>query len=398
MTETSGGTGPEAQRRLNKDISDITDPFRLLVDTQVDMFCIHDPKGMIVYANLAYARFFGSSVEDLLGTCIVDLAPEDGRDAARENLENAVAAFNESATQTINEFPLINSDGKSCWIEFTNQPVLDTNGDLSIVITAGRDVSARAEAEKQLREINQKLEESNRDLEDFAYVASHDLQEPLRKIIAFSNRLSDKASDQLDPKNLDYLERISGAAGRMQRLIEDLLEVSRVATTGQDLVPVDLSSVLSDVLSDLEIAIERAGATVHLPQELPKVSADEVQLRQLFQNLIGNALKFRHDNVAPVITIATSRVNRDDLPASLRATPVGEYVKISIADNGIGFDEQHASTIFTIFQRLHGRSEYEGSGIGLSVCKKIVDRHNGDIMAFSGDGEGATFNVTLPLA
>ncbi len=374
------------------------DPFRLLVDNHADMTCIYSPDGLLVYANYAYATFFGEKPADLVGTGLLELVPEHLRNGARENLESSVAAFRESATKTVNEFGLKNIHGDLKWIEFSDQPVFDEDGELTLIISAGRDVTIHHEDRARLVEINQKLADSNRDLEDFAYVASHDLQEPLRKIIAFSARLSDKAAPELSPKNLDYLDRIGGAAGRMQNLIEDLLEVSRVSTRGGELVPVDLGSVLDDVLSDLEVAIERQGARVEISTELPKVPADEIQMRQLFQNLIGNALKFRRADTVPIVTISSELVNKRDLPATLKSMKGTSFAKISVMDNGLGFDEKHAVKIFTIFHRLHGRTEIEGSGIGLAVCKKITDRHNGDISAHGQPGDGATFEVILPIA
>lgn len=383
--------------QILKPVDQLADPFRVFVDNQVDLICTYMPDGVLIYANFAYATFFGTTPSDLLGTCIVELAPEDARSSAQESLETTVAAFRESTRSTSNEFGLKNSDGELKWIEWTDQAVLGPDGELFVITAVGRDVSDRHHAQHQLLEMNQMLAESNRDLEDFAYVASHDLQEPLRKIIAFSGRLSDKAGPELSDKNLDYLNRISSAAGRMQSLIDDLLEVSRVTTAGSALVPVDLETVLAEVVSDLEIAIERAGATVAIQAPLPTVPADETQMRQLFQNLIGNALKFRSEGVSPVVTIDVSELKKDDLPPLLRPLS-STFVRISVSDNGIGFDDQHAEKIFTIFQRLHGRTDYEGSGIGLSVCKKIVDRHGGDITAQSEPGNGATFDVILPLA
>ena len=397
MTSEMSPRRAKLEQRLPASVGGLGDPFRLLVDNQLDIICIYEPDGRIFYANLAYASFFGTTPEELKQACIVDLAPEHAREHARENLARSVAAFAEDETMSVNEFELRNAEGELRWVEFTDQPVFDKDGELFMIISAGRDVSSRRDAEQKLVEMNQRLAESNRDLEDFAYVASHDLQEPLRKIIAFSNRLTDKASDELSEKNLDYLERISGAAGRMQGLIEDLLEVSRVATRGEALVPVDLKVVLDGVLSDLEIAIERSGATVAVPDDLPKVLADPSQMRQLFQNLIGNALKFQDEGITPVVNIAAATVNDADVPTAIKSS-TRTFVKISVADNGIGFEEKDATKIFAIFHRLHGRSEYEGTGIGLSVCKKIADRHHGDISAHSEPGSGATFEVLLPTA
>ncbi len=373
------------------------DPFRLITDNQIDMICLYRTDGTIEYTNHSYARFFGHTPASLVGTYLVNLSPPEAQKSAEENLHQTVASFLKDSEKTTVEFELSDFEGNNAWIEWSNQPVFDDQGKLLFIVSVGRDVTARYTAQAQLLDMNQRLADSNRDLQDFAYVASHDLQEPLRKIIAFSGRLAQKAGPELGEKNLDYLDRIGGAAHRMQRLIEDLLEVSRVATKGSELVPTDLNVVLADVVSDLEVAIERANATVTIAPDLPSVPADDVQMRQLFQNLIGNALKFRADGRPPQVSVTVKQLATDDLPATLRATN-SRFVQLSVADNGIGFDEVYADKIFTVFQRLHGRDAYEGSGIGLSVCKRIIDRHQGLISAHSVEDQGATFNVILPLS
>jgi PAS domain S-box-containing protein len=236
-----------------------------------------------------------------------------------------------------------------------------------------------------LKRTQRHLERSNRELESFAYVASHDLQEPLRKIQTFGERLKATSAAALGPQGLDYLERMNNAANRMRRLINDLLTFSRVTATVQPFARVDLSTVVRDVLGDLETAIEKTGASVTLG-ELPELDADPVQMRQLFQNLVSNALKFRREDVAPTVAIRCTV----DEPAN--------RCELVVEDNGIGFDEKYLDRIFQVFQRLHGRdSKYEGTGIGLAICRKIVERHGGTLEARSTPGKGATFTVSLPL-
>jgi len=239
-----------------------------------------------------------------------------------------------------------------------------------------------------------KLERSNRELQDFASVASHDLQEPLRKVHAFSDRLRSKYAAVFDDQGRDYLDRMQNAAGRMQTLINDLLTYARVSTKAKPFVPTDLISVTREVVSDLEARIEQVSGRVDVG-ELPTVDADPLQVRQLMQNLIGNSLKYRRPDVPPVVRVS-SRTLRED-PAESAATPSHAFCQILVEDNGIGFDEIYAERIFTIFQRLHGRGEYEGTGVGLAVCRKIVERHGGSITARSKPGEGSTFLVTLPV-
>jgi signal transduction histidine kinase len=225
------------------------------------------------------------------------------------------------------------------------------------------------------------LERSNAELDQFASIASHDLQEPLRKVQMFSQRVFELESDQLSDKARDYLQRSTDAAGRMQLLIEDLLKFSRVATQGRPFVSADLEEVAREVASDLEGAIEAADATVEIG-ELPRAVVDEPQIRQLFQNLISNAIKFRREGIPPVVRI----------DGEVR----GRYAEIRVSDNGIGFEPRYASRIFRVFERLHGRGEYPGTGIGLALCRKIVERHGGTISAESTPGAGSTFTVMLP--
>ncbi len=254
------------------------------------------------------------------------------------------------------------------------------------------DITARSRAEASLHRHAEALERRNRELQEFAYVASHDLQEPLRKIQAFSDRLVRKCGDQVSEDGQLYIGRIQDAAGRMHDLINDLLTYSRVSTRAEAFESVSLGKVVREVLSDLEIRIAETEATVEVG-ELPDIEASAVQMRQLFQNLISNALKFRRDGVPPRVEISVEPVAPDGGGA---AAPAG-ICRIGIADNGIGFEPKYAEQIFGIFQRLHGRGSYEGTGIGLATCRKIVERHHGLIEARGIEGEGATFILTLPL-
>lgn len=254
-----------------------------------------------------------------------------------------------------------------------------------------QEVGERKRAEEELKAFTKKLEQSNQELQDFAYIASHDLQEPLRKVTAFGDRLKAKCGDALNEQGRDYLGRMQNAAERMKALIDGLLAYSRITTKGRPFVPVDLATLSQEVVSDLEVRIEQTGGRVEIG-DLPTIEADPLQLRQLLQNLIGNALKFQRKEHPPIIKIHSKRVNGEGGESS--AT---ELCQITVADNGIGFDEKYREDIFGVFQRLHGRNEYEGTGIGLSVCRKIVKRHGGSITAISTPGQGATFIATLPV-
>lgn len=236
------------------------------------------------------------------------------------------------------------------------------------------------EIEERLR-VEKALEMTNLELQQFAYIASHDLQEPLRKIQAFGDRLRSTSADVLGEKSLDYLTRMQNAAARMRQLIEDLLNYSRVTTRGNPFAPVNLEALIGEVVIDLEQRIAETGGRVEIGP-LPEVNADKSQMGQLFLNLISNALKFHRDSEKPVVRIEGRRTDG--------------MAKISVQDNGIGFDEKYLDRIFIPFQRLHSRDEFEGTGIGLAVCKKIVERHGGTISASSVAGEGATFILCLP--
>ena len=252
----------------------------------------------------------------------------------------------------------------------------------------------RKRAEDELRASAARLEQSNRELQDFASVASHDLQEPLRTIQAFGDRLKTKCAAELTDEGRDYLGRMQNAAGRMQTLINDLLTFSRVTTKTRPFTPVDLGAVAHEVLADLEVRLAEVGGRVEIAG-LPTIDADPLQVRQLLQNLIGNALKFRRAEEPPVVRVSAEIVPSGEARAAL-TVPAAEACRLSVADNGIGFDPKYLDRIFTVFQRLHGRDKYEGNGVGLAVCRRIAERHGGSITAESAPGGGATFIVTLP--
>ncbi len=277
-----------------------------------------------------------------------------------------------------------------------------------LAVIAERDVAVRAEvsirrrAEELLRVLNATLEQrvavrtrdlerSNQDLQQFAFSASHDLQEPLRKVMAFGSLLEAKAGDTLRGENRTYLASMLAATARMQQLINGLLSYSRVTTRESAFVAVDLDTVVGGVLSDLETNIREAGATIDVAR-MPTITADPTQMRQLLQNLLGNAIKFRHDGNHPHVTIHADAIALDG-----DAAQAPTHVRLTVTDDGIGFDEKYAERIFGVFQRLHLRHEYSGSGIGLAVCRRIVERHNGTIVAKSTPGVGSSFIVTLPV-
>ena len=256
------------------------------------------------------------------------------------------------------------------------------------------EVLERAQAQRELRAFAHKLEESNKELQSFASVAAHDLQEPLRKVQAFGDRLKSKFADALGDQGQDYLERMQDASGRMATLINDLLSYSQVTTKARPFVAVNLATVTEEVISDLEISIEEMNGRVEV-DDLPTINADALQMRQLMQNLIGNGLKYHKEKEAPLVQVSAELVKAT---VERSGEPVTEDMcRITVTDNGIGFDEKYADRIFGIFQRLHNRTEYGGTGVGLAICKKIAERHGGTIDAHSEPDKGSEFVVMLPV-
>ncbi len=263
---------------------------------------------------------------------------------------------------------------------------LDGSGRLTGWRIVLSDISGLKNAEEQLKSYAEKLERSNEELLQFAFIASHDLQEPLRKVKSFGDMLRKQYAPALGEQGSEYLDRMCNGAGRLQEMISSLLEYSRVFTMGSGFVSVDLGEIVRDVVSDLEWQIERAGAEV-AADWLPTVEADPAQMRRLFQNLISNSLKF----CGKTRTIIRISCRPDE-----NTTGKGQTWRIFVQDNGLGFDQSKAESIFSLFTRLHARSAYEGHGMGLAICRRIVERHGGRIEARGERGKGATFIITLP--
>ncbi len=262
-------------------------------------------------------------------------------------------------------------------------PILGADGEPKYLLGISEDITEEKQQEK-MKIYTQALETSNRELQDFVFVASHDLQEPLRKIQAFGEFLRNDFKDILGETGRDYVERMRNAANRMQTLINDLLALTRVTTKAQPFVQVNLNEIIQGVLSDLETSIQEKKAKVEVGP-LPNLEADATQMRQLFQNLIANALKFQKPGLSPEIKISASAPQKGGASRESR-------VRITVEDNGIGFDNKYGEQIFKVFERLHGRDEYEGTGIGLAICRKVVERHGGTIKAEGKPGNGQHFH------
>lgn len=328
-------------------------------------------------------------VEIELGYSLLEYmtVPED-RETSRRNLDRALAG------EHIVEEAYSGEELRSRqYFQVSHSPIKAEAGEVIGVAMLAQDMTERKRAEEEIRQLNQDLEQrvakrteqleaANKELESFTYVASHDLQEPLRKVLAFGDRLANKYRDTFDETGLDYLKRMQSASQRMQTLINDLLALSRISTRAQSFAKTNLNALAQEVISDLENQIERTKARVEI-SDLPTIDADPTQIRQLLQNLISNALKFHQDDRPSLIQVSAQVKDRE--------------CQIFVKDNGIGFDIQYIDRIFNPFQRLHNREEYEGSGIGLAICQRIVERHNGRITATSAPSEGATFIVALPI-
>ena len=369
---------------LISDIVDLTETKN--VQTEIDQFfnitldllCIAGTDGFFKRLSPGWTKTFGYTEEEFLKKPFFDFIHPD-------DIQPTIDAVSQLSTQN----PVINfinrykcKDGSYRWLSWVSTPQGEK------LFAAAHDITEMKNAEEKLKEVNSKLnttltelERSNTELEQFAYVASHDLQEPLRKIKNFAELLELLYKDQLDEKATKFIDYMVSGALRMQGLISDLLTFSRVSTEGKEKFKISLERVIKNTVDNLELSIEESKANIRY-ENLPEVYADETQMVQLFQNLLGNAIKFRKEE-SPEIQIESEKLD-------------GEW-HISVKDNGIGIDAEYQDRIFEVFQRLHTREEFPGTGIGLAVCKKIVERHGGRIWLESNNQEGSTFHFTIPL-
>lgn len=385
MSFATGRTETEnpAQRYLPElDLQDALHFAHSVVDTVRESLLVLDGELRIKFANRSFYRTFQVEAEDTHNRHISELGNGQWNIPELRGLLEHTFAQNAQFDEfeVSHHFPGI---GQRTML-LNARTVVSGEQSTHLILLAIEDVTQRRDIERALQTYVSKLERSNRELQDFAYVASHDLQEPLRAIQSFGERLRVKNGDALSDEGRDYLQRMQNAAGRMRSLIRDLLALSRVTTRGNPFAPVDLSNEARSALADVATQLEETGATIRL-EELPCIEADATQMRQLIQNLISNSLKFRREDVAPNIRIYSQAPDG-----------AADDCCILVEDNGIGFDPKHTERIFTPFQRLHSQTRYEGTGIGLAICRKIVERHGGAITATSTLGEGATFSVTLP--
>jgi two-component system sensor kinase FixL len=363
-----------------------------ILESALDPIVTIDHEGVITEFNRAAESVFGHPRNRVLGTRPADvLFPPVSMAGQQVRIDRYLEAGEGSMLGKRTEVVAVRASGESFPAEMAM--TLNYEHGKPLMTFFIRDIGDRKRAEEEQARYAADLERSNHELEQFAYIASHDLQEPLRKIRTFGDRLATSCGPALDPAGRDCIERMQSAAERMQNLIQGLLTLSRVMTKGQDFVPVDLAAVAAEVVSDLEVQIQQTQGRVDLGP-LPSIMADPLQIRQLLQNLIANALKFHREEEPPVVRVEAHLVgDRDREPRDALA---GQQCRLVVEDNGIGFEEKYAERIFGIFQRLHTREAYPGTGIGLAICKKIAERHGGSITAQGTPGRGSTFTVLLP--
>jgi len=354
---------------------------RAIFNNAVDGMVVINNRGIIQSTNLSVTKMFQFEAEEMLGNNISMLMPEPDATKHDGYLKNHIDTGEKKIIGIGREVLGKRKDGSTFPFFLSVCNVQINNGE-QLFAGVLHDISVLKKAQKDIEDYSKRLEESNKDLQDFAYISSHDLQEPFRKVQAFADRIQKSEYAALSDQGKDYLQRILNASKRMQRLINDLLELSRISAKQNKFQNIDLNIILEHVLEDLELLIDSTQTKIHV-EKLPIIWGDETQIRQLFQNLISNAIKFKSEHRNPEIFISAQFLNAPN-----------NMLEINFKDNGIGIEEKYSEKVYTVFQKLHG-NKYEGSGIGLAVCKKIAHRHGGNITFTSQLGIGTWFKITL---
>jgi len=379
--------------------------FRSMIrQAPVAMCLLGGANHIIEEANDLMIEIWGKYRGDVMGKPVFEALPE----ARQQGLEDLLCkVYQTGETFIASERPVVlqrHGKEETVYQNFAYQPYRDGENSVVGVIAISVDVSHQVVARQKIEELvaartvelasaNENLRKTNAELEQFAYVTSHDLQEPVRKVSTFAEMLASSVAPT-DQRSLAYVDRIRNSALRMSALIRGILTYSQIKTDERAYESVDLQTIIDDVSQDFELLIEQYGATI-ITENLPVIEAIPLHMSQLFANLLSNALKFRKQDVAPQIRI-TAEPASDELVTANELDSSQKFYSIQFADNGIGFEQQYASQIFSIFQRLHGRQQYEGTGIGLALCLKIVQNHHGNMRAFSDEGKGAVFSMLLP--
>jgi PAS domain S-box-containing protein len=351
---------------------------RLIMNSALDAIVCIDTNGCITVWNPQAEKIFGWTESEAKGRRLSEtIIPEQYRALHEAGLKRYLTTRQHTVINKLIEITALNRNGKEFPVELTIIPMRQKDNDFFCAFI--RDTTERREAESRQNEFAEDLKQKNIELEQFAYVASHDLQEPLRTVSGFVELLKRHYKDQADENVTKYINYITDASDRMRRLVQDLLEYSRLGRE-RVLESIDCNAMVQDVLSDLTMAIQESQAVIHIGQ-LPVISGYTTEMKQLFQNLLSNSLKFRKPGDPPVIDLSVS--------------PKDDHWTFKITDNGIGIEEKYWDRIFIIFQRLHTKNEYDGTGIGLAHCKKITELHNGKIWVDSTPGKGSTFYFTV---
>ncbi|HEY0656542.1 MAG TPA: PAS domain-containing protein [Chryseosolibacter sp.] len=382
----------------NKSLARQSDFIQSMFDATIDVIAVIDTNFRYVSINKRAMERYGLTKEAIAGKHILELFPSVKQTGMYRDLERALKGefvHDRSYTSEV----LHKSRFENYYV-----PLRDEQNKVYAVMIIGHDVTDIMRANEKLQltnttlaEKNRELERSNNDLEQFAYVASHDLQEPIRKIATYANKLLTRSKESLSEETVVYLERINNSTRRMYELINGLLEYSKLTRQQALFSRVSLQQTITHVTSDFDLKIRSKKAVINIQNQLPEIEAIPIQMNQLFSNLIGNSLKFAKQDVTPVIQIASLDLSPEQIDF-YSLDPKGKYFSLFYLDNGIGFDQQFADKIFELFQRLHEKSKYEGSGIGLAICKKIISNHHGLISVFSEEGKGTTFHIILPYS
>jgi PAS domain S-box-containing protein len=383
--------GPDNEHQLYT-LKTADQSYRVFIEKMNEGAVTLDEEGIILYSNSMFASMIDLPLSKVVGRPFDSLIADSCKSVYKD-------LFNKGWQEDSKTELSIKKGNQHlpCQLSVTTLQ-LDEGQALSVIIT---DLTFQKEIQKLLRQNNKRLEEmnaalemSNYDLQQFASIASHDLQEPLRKILIFSTMLREKQGQDLSEESAQFLEKIISSSYRMKAMVVDILNYSRLSTNSENFVMTDLRELIMEVMEDYEILIREKNASILL-ENLPCIEVNRGQIKQVFQNLISNSVKFSKQGVPPVITIRSVQIDENKLHRGKKYP--GGACCITISDNGIGFDERYAEKIFSLFERLNPKDQFEGSGIGLSIAKKIIDKHNGTIAALSNEGTGACFTITLPI-
>ena len=384
--------GPNEQHQLYT-LKTADQNYRVFIEKMNEGAVTLNEQGVIVYCNSMFASVVGLPLSKIIGVLFETLIAPECIERYEEIFKRGWYADSKTEISVLNT----RSERVPCQLSVTTLQ-LDEGNTLSVIIT---DLTFQKEIQQllkqnnqQLAEINTELETSNHDLQQFASVASHDLQEPLRKILIFSTLLRDKHKHEFSEESTAYLDKIIASSDRMRSMIVDILGYSRLSTNVSPFTLTNLREIVNEVMDDYEMLIKEKEATI-VVGDLPEIEVNRGQMKQVFQNLISNSIKFSKPNTAPVITITSGFPDQPLFSPELNSEAVS--CCITVSDNGIGFNDQYRDKIFSLFERLNTKDKYEGTGIGLAITKKIIDKHNGTIRATSQEGQGSRFIITLPL-